>query len=829
MAKKKIEVVDTSKVIVSPLEDIMGDRFGRYSKYIIQERALPDVRDGLKPVQRRILYGMQVEGNTHDHKYRKSAKAVGIIMGNYHPHGDSSIYDAMVRLSQDWKSRIPLIDMQGNNGSIDDDPAAAMRYTEARLSPIAQMMLSDIEKDTVNFAYNFDDTEMEPTVLPARYPNVLVTGISGIASGYATNIPPHNLNEVINATIYRIQHKNSSLDELMEYIKGPDFPTGGIVQGLQGIKDALTSGKGKVIIRGKSEVVKTKTIQQIIISEIPYEVIKCNMVKKMDEIRVNKDIDGLVDVRDESDRNGLRIVIDVKKDVDTNLVLNYFYKHTDLQVAFNYNIVAIVDKRPVQLGLCAILDAFIEHRKDVVLRRSKYELDKKEKRCHILEGLIKCISVLDEIISIIRSSKDKGDAKQQIISAYNFSETQAEAIVTLRLYRLSNTDVYALQNEYAQLTSEIESLNEIISTPTILRKVIINELKEVNKTYNSERLSVIEAEIEEIKIDKLAMISNDRVMATISNDGYIKRASLRSYSANQNPGMKDGDELLGVQEVNTLDNILFFTSKGTYGYLPMYEVEESKWKDVGMHINAKMKISADEKIVNAYIIAKFQTEGYFISVSEHGLIKKSMISDFEVSRNNKTMACMTLGSNDKMLTSLVAYDDQDIVLTSKKGYSTRYSVNLIPVSSGKAKGVKAMNLVDDVLVGCDVVTQPNVNLLAICESGSMKRVKLDDIPLLGRPVKGNLIHKIVKSNPAFIKCTRLVSANDSISLYSDEKLTLVAKEISIMKKDATFSNVLKLNTSFYMMKELRMIMQIEKKEIPIEKETEQIEELHFDL
>ncbi len=831
MAKNKSKVQDTSRIIVSPLEEIMGDRFGRYSKYIIQERALPDVRDGLKPVQRRILYGMQVEGNTHEHKYRKSAKAVGIIMGNYHPHGDSSIYDAMVRLSQDWKSRIPLIDMQGNNGSIDDDPAAAMRYTEARLSPIAQMMLNDIEKDTVNFAYNFDDTEMEPTVLPARYPNLLVNGISGIASGYATNIPPHNLNEVIDATIYRIAHATCTIDDLMEFVKGPDFPTGGIVQGLQGIKDALTTGKGKVIIRGKCTVEKTKTIQQIIITEIPYEVIKSNMVKKMDEIRINKDIDGLIDVRDESDRNGLRIVIDVKKDVDTNLVLNYLYKHTDLQVAFNYNVVAIVDKRPMQLGLCDMLDAFITHRKDVVLRRSRFELNKKEKRCHILEGLIKCISVLDEIIAIIRSSKDKADAKRSIIEAYQFSDLQAEAIVTLRLYRLSNTDVYALKDEFAHLVNEIEDLNEIISNPSMLKKVVINELKQVKKIYCNARLSVIENEIEEIKIDKVAMIANDRVMATISRDGYIKRVSLRSYTASErnNPGIKEGDELIGIQEVNTLDHIIFFTDQGTYGYLPMYEVEESKWKDVGMHCSAKIKISANEKIVNAFILPTFDTDGYFVSVSRKGMIKKSYISDFSVSRNNKTMSCMNLAEEDTLLSTFIAYDHDDIVLTTRNGYATRYNVDLIPTSASKAKGVKAMNMVEDVLIGCNVVLYPQSNLLIICESGMMKRLKLEDVPILGRPVKGNLIHKKVKSNPSVLQYTRLVLANDIITFMSDEKIELTAKEVPIMKKEATFSNVVKFNASFYLLQQLETIAIREKQEV-IETETnEKVEELHFEL
>ncbi len=462
--KKQAQETHHDQILSTPLEEIMGDRFGRYSKYIIQDRALPDARDGLKPVQRRILYAMYTDGNRYDKPYRKSAKTVGLVIGNYHPHGDTSVYDAMVRMSQEWKIRTPQIDMQGNNGSIDDDPAAAMRYTEARLSKISEYLIMDIEKDTVLWAPNFDDTENEPTVLPARYPNLLVNGITGIAAGYATNIPPHNLNEVLDAAIYRIQYPDCSLSELMEYMQGPDFPTGGIVQGKQGIVDAFTTGKGKIMIRSKVEVTQTKTVQQIIVHEIPYEVVKSNMVKKIDDVRLNKKIDGILDVRDESDRNGLRVVIDIKKDADAKLILNYLYKNTDLQVSYNYNVIAIVNKRPKQLGLAAMLDAFIQHRIEVVQRRSQYDLDKKTARCHILDGLIKAISVLDEIIALIRSAKDKADSKKKIMERFAFSEAQAEAIVSMRLYRLSNTDVTLLMEEHETLLKEIEQLQNILSS-----------------------------------------------------------------------------------------------------------------------------------------------------------------------------------------------------------------------------------------------------------------------------------------------------------------------------------------------------------------------------
>ena len=462
MKKKENEEqsMHQANIIASPLEEIMGDRFGRYSKYIIQDRALPDVRDGLKPVQRRILYAMYEDGNTWDKPYRKSAKTVGLVIGNYHPHGDTSVYDAMVRMSQEWKIRTPQIDMQGNNGSIDDDPAAAMRYTEARLGKISEYLLKDIEKDTVQWAANFDDTAMEPTLLPARYPNLLVNGITGIAAGYATNIPPHNLNEVLDACVYRIQHPQCTLEELMGLVKGPDF-----IQGVSGIREAFETGKGRIIVRSKVSIEQTKTLQQIVVTEIPYEVVKSSMVKKIDDVRLNKKIDGILDVRDESDRNGLRVVIDIKKDVDAQLILNYLYKNTDLQVSYNYNVIAIENKRPVQMGLAAMLDAFIDHRRIVIERRSRFDLKKKQERCHILEGLIRAVSVLDEIIAIIRASKDKADAKANIIDRFSFSEVQAEAIVTMRLYRLSNTDVTLLNEEFKQLCNEIEELEEILANP----------------------------------------------------------------------------------------------------------------------------------------------------------------------------------------------------------------------------------------------------------------------------------------------------------------------------------------------------------------------------
>ncbi len=827
--KKPEFTLQHQQIIETPLEEIMGDRFGAYSKYIIQDRALPDARDGLKPVQRRILYAMYVDGNRYDKGYRKSAKTVGLVIGNYHPHGDTSVYDAMVRMSQEWKIRNPQIDMQGNNGSIDDDPAAAMRYTEARLSKIAEYLLMDIDKDTVSWSLNFDDTDYEPTVLPARYPNLLVNGITGIAAGYATNIPPHNLGEVIDAVIYRIKFPNSTLEELMEYIQGPDFPTGGIVQGRQGIIDAFTTGKGKIMVRSKVEVNQTKTVQQLIVKEIPYEVVKSNMVKRIDDVRLNKKIDGILDVRDESDRNGLRVVIDIKKDADAQLILNYLYKNTDLQVSYNYNVIAIVNKRPMQMGLTQMLDAFIDHRENVVRRRSEFELQRKQKRCHILDGLIQAISVLDEVIALIRSAKDKADSKVKLIDRFAFSEEQAEAIVTMRLYRLSNTDVTLLKEEHEQLEAEIAQLQNILSNDKLLKRVIIQECNEVKKEFATQRLTKIEAEIEEIVIDKVSMVASEQVMFTISQDGYAKKVSMRSYQASNDAmtGLKEGDRLVAAGEVNTLDHILFFTSMGTYGYLPVYEADEGKWKDIGTHLNNVMKISGDEKITNAYVVEKFATQAYIITVSANGMIKKSTLGDYEVTRNNKTMTNMKLSEGDHTIASLLAYDGDEVLLCTRNGFMSRYPISLLPTTAPKSKGVKAMNLVQDAIVDAAVYHGDASQLLVISDQGAMKRIKLADIDVTGRPVKGNMICKKVKSKPYQIRYIKVGEMNTEFVLATDEYRNIAMKDITLMSKEATFSQPWGVLTDYYLilpLETVRMIPLIPQEDKPVE-----FEEMNLDL
>ena len=827
--KKTESIVQHRQIIETPLEEIMGDRFGSYSKYIIQDRALPDARDGLKPVQRRILYAMYTDGNRFDKGYRKSAKTVGLVIGNYHPHGDTSVYDAMVRMSQDWKIRSPQIDMQGNNGSIDDDPAAAMRYTEARLSKISEYLLMDIEKDTVSWSLNFDDTDYEPTVLPARYPNLLVNGITGIAAGYATNIPPHNLGEVIDAVIYRIQFPDSSVEELMEYVQGPDFPTGGIVQGKQGIIDAFTTGRGKIMVRSKTEIVQAKTCQQIIITEIPYEVVKSNMVKKIDDVRLNKKIDGIMDVRDESDRNGLRVVVDIKKDADAKLILNYLFKNTDLQVSYNYNVIAIVNKRPMQMGLAQMLDAFIAHREEVVVRRCQFDLKKKQQRCHILDGLIQAISVLDEVIALIRSSKDKADSKNRLMERFSFTEAQAEAIVTMRLYRLSNTDVTQLKEEHDTLEREIQELKEILANDKLLKRLIIKECKEVKKEFPTQRLTRIEAEIEEIVIDKVSMIASEQVMFTLSKDGYAKRVSLRSYNAANDAatGVKEGDRLIGSCEVNTLDHILFFTNRGTYGYLNVYEAEEAKWKDIGSHINNAIRISGEEKLTDAYVLKSFATHAYIITVTKNGMIKKTAVHEYEVSRNNKTMVNMKLADQDEAIASLLAYEGDEILLCSKNGYMTRYPISLIPMTAPKSKGVKAMNLVEDQICSACIYHNDTAQLLVVSDQGAMKRLKMSDIDLTGRPVKGNMICKRVKSKPYQIAYIRLYDLQQEIVINAQDNAHLTMKDISLMNKESTFSQPLGVLQDFYIE---QGILYIEQVAMPVETEkTVDFEEINLDL
>ncbi|MDP4156036.1 MAG: DNA topoisomerase IV subunit A, partial [Bacillota bacterium] len=635
-----------------PLEDVIGDRFGRYSKYIIQERALPDARDGLKPVQRRILFAMHVDGNTHEKGFRKSAKTVGNVIGNYHPHGDSSVYEAMVRMSQDWKVRNVLVEMHGNNGSMDGDPPAAMRYTEARLSSIAAELLRDIDKETVDFIPNFDDTAMEPTVFPAMFPNLLVNGSTGISAGYATDIPPHHLGEVIDGVIMKMEKSDITVDELMTVIKGPDFPTGGIIQGIDGIKKAYETGKGKIIIRSKAEIEELRgNKQQIVVTEIPYEVNKANLVKKIDELRIDRKVEGISEVRDETDRTGLRIVIELKKDADAEGVLNYLYKNTDLQVPYSFNMVAIYNKRPKTMGIREMLDAYIGHQKEVVTRRTEFDLRKAKERQHIVEGLMKALSILDEVIATIRASKDKRDAKDNLIEQYDFTEAQAEAIVSLQLYRLTNTDITALRNEAEELEKKIEEWTSILNSEKKLLSVIKKELKEVKKRFADDRRSKIEAEIEELKINLEVMVPSEDVIVTVTKEGYVKRTSQRSFAASngQDFGMKDSDRLISQLDLNTKDVVLLFTNKGNYLYCPVHELPDIRWKDIGQHVTNLIPIDRDEDIIQVLGIKDFEMDAYLVFVTRNGMVKKTELKHYKAQRYSKPLVGINLKDDDQVI------------------------------------------------------------------------------------------------------------------------------------------------------------------------------------
>ncbi|WP_046176135.1 DNA topoisomerase IV subunit A [Domibacillus indicus] len=774
-----------------PLEDVIGDRFGRYSKYIIQERALPDARDGLKPVQRRILFSMHTEGNTHQKPFRKAAKTVGNVIGNYHPHGDSSVYDAMVRLSQSWKMRTPLIEMHGNNGSVDGDPPAAMRYTETRLSAIAGELLTDIEKRTVDFIPNFDETTNEPVVLPARFPNLLVNGSTGISAGYATEIPPHRLDEVIDAVIMRMEKPSCTVEDLMKVLPGPDFPTGGIIQGVDGIEKAYKTGKGKVIIRGKTEIEDLRGgRQRIVITEIPYEINKASLVRKIDDLRIDRKLDSIAEVRDETDRTGLRIVIDLKKEADTELILNYLFKATDLQVSYNFNMVAIYNKRPILMGLHRLLDAYIEHRKEVVTNRSVYDLEKAKARHHIVEGLMKALSILDEVIACIRSSKDKQDAKNRLIKQFDFTEAQAEAIVTLQLYRLTNTDITALQKEAAELEKTIQQLEAILGSVKKLEAVIKRELKEMKKTYTTERQTVIEAEIQEIKIDQKAMIPSEDVMVSVTREGYIKRTGLRSYSASGGlPAMKETDGLLFKQEMNTTDVLLVFTNKGSYLYLPVHELPDIRWKDAGQHASGMVSGFKEESIVGAFSVRDFSAQQFILLATKSGMIKRTELAQLNVQRYSRTLTAMNVKGEDEVCAAALTDGSSDILMISHLGYGLRFAEEEVPVVGPRAAGVKGISLKENDYTVAAIAAKnaEEAQFLAVTSRGSAKRGGFDQFERTSRAKRGVVLVRELKTNPHRIVGAAYLDENRDYYVRM-KKGEDVKVNINTLKKVDRYSN-----------------------------------------
>ncbi len=737
------------------LEQIMGDRFGRYSKSIIQERALPDIRDGLKPVQRRILFAMNKDGNTYDKGFRKSAKSVGNVMGNFHPHGDSSIYEALVRLSQDWKLREPLIEMHGNNGSMDGDPPAAMRYTEARLSKIAGLMLQDIDKDTVEMTLNFDDTEKEPTVLPARIPNLLVNGATGISAGYATEIPTHNLSEVLDALIYLIKHPTASLDKLMEFIPGPDFPTGGIIQGIDGIRKAYQTGRGRVVVRAKTEIETLRGgRQQINVTEIPYEVNKAQLVKRINDLRLAKKVEGIAEARDETDRSGLRIAIELKRGANANGILNYLLKNTDLQINYNFNMVAIDDQRPMRVGLKRILTSYLEFQREIIRRRTQYNLTKAQHRLHIVEGLIKALSILDKVIKTIRASKNRKDAKENLVKEYDFTAEQAEAIVTLQLYRLTNTDVTELKDEQAQLNSQINEYQLILTDEKELDKVLAKEIRAIKKQFGNPRRTKIEDQVEKLEIDTKVTVANEDVVVLVSHAGYIKRSSIRSFKASEvdENGLREDDYPLLVQQTNTLSHLFMFTNLGHIIYRPVHEIADARWKDTGEHISQTIGLADNEEIIKAMIFDKIEQPGTIIMGTSDGQVKQTLFTDYKPGSRYKSHASAAIKLRPHARVVSVDYyepsnESQSILTISRQGYAVRYDVADVPVTGIRTAGVRAINLKDDDQVADQVLVTEGQSIAVITQRGAFKEMPVDEIEIGARARRGELVLRRLKSNP----------------------------------------------------------------------------------
>ncbi len=731
-------------------EDIMGDRFGRYSKYIIQDRALPDVRDGLKPVQRRILFAMHKLGLTSNKPFKKSARIVGDVIGKYHPHGDTAVYDAMVRMSQNFKILLPLVDMHGNNGSIDGDPPAAMRYTEARMSVYSELMLEDLGKRTVGFVPNFDDEELEPIVLPSKFPNILVNGASGISAGYATEIPPHNPCEVIDATIYRINNPNCTVDELMQFVQGPDFPTGAIVQGLDGLKSAYETGRGKVIVKSRYEIDREKVEPRIIITEIPFDVNKALLLRKMSEVIQLKAIDGVKMIRDESSRQGQRIVIDLRRDANPENILNFLLKQTDLQTTYNFNMVAISQGRPMQMGLADILDAYITHQKEVIINRCNFELEKSQKRLEVVQGLISMVSILDAVIATIRNSKNKSDAKENIISKYGFTDLQAEAIVTLQLYRLTNTDIFALRTEQKELEQAIKQLNHILSSQTALQKTIIAELTRVKEAINLPRKTTIEHEVEEVEVKTEEFIAKEEVMLIITHDGYLKRLSKKAFLASVEPTkLKDGDVITDIYGATTTDTLIQFTDRGNYIFLPIHKIPECKHKDLGYHVSTLIGMEPNERIIFSFPVDDFNKERYVLLATKSGLIKRIQLASLFVTRYSKALKATKLKDDDLVVSAdVVTGSNYEVVIATKDGYMNRYDASEVSIIEPASFGVKSIELKgrpNDYVVGAKYVSEKDI-VIVLTNRGNIKRFRPDEINKGKKNNVGKMYLKAVKSN-----------------------------------------------------------------------------------
>ena len=769
-------MIDQDRILKIDIKQEMQSAYIDYSMSVIVARALPDVRDGFKPVHRRVLFGMDKLGNTSDKPYKKSARIVGDVLGKYHPHGDSSVYLALVRMAQPWSLRYPLVDGQGNFGSVDGDSPAAMRYTEARLSRIAEEMLRDIEKDTVDFTPNFDNTLEEPTVLPTRIPNLLVNGASGIAVGMATNMPPHNLSECIDASVALIDDRELTVEDLMQYIKAPDFPTGGIIYGFAGVKDAFETGRGRIVIRAKAEIEVDSTTgrETIVVSEIPYAVNKSELIKKIADLVEEKRLEGISNINDESDRAGMRIVIEVKRDANASVILNKLFKMTDLQSSFSVNNIALVNGRPQTLNLKQLLEAFVDHRHEVVIRRTRFDLAKAEERAHILEGLIIASDHIDEVVKLIRSSRTREEAKTRLMERFSLSEKQAQAIVDMRLGQLTGLDQDKLRNEYAEVEKMIAYYKEILADESVCMKVVKDELLEIKEKYGDERKTEIIYSSEEFNAEDF--YADDEMIITISHMGYIKRTPLSEFRAQNRGGVgakgsntREEDFIEYIYPASMHNYMLFFTQKGKCYWLKVYEIPEGAKNSKGRAIQNMLNIESDDK-VNAFIrVKKLQDPEYNMShnllfCTRKGVIKKTKLEAYSRPRQNGVNA-ITIREDDQVIQVRLTTGDSQIIIANKNGRAIRFHESAVREMGRNATGVKGMTLDDngDEVVGMICVNDPEKEtIMVVSEQGYGKRSLIEDYRITNRGGKGVKTLNITDKTGCLVAIKCVTDENDLV-------------------------------------------------------------------
>ncbi|MCT4618138.1 MAG: DNA gyrase subunit A [Marinisporobacter sp.] len=809
---------ENKKIIQVDIEEKMKNSYIDYAMSVIVGRALPDVRDGLKPVHRRILYAMNELGLTPEKPHRKSARIVGDVLGKYHPHGDSSVYDAMVRMAQDFSTRYLLVNGHGNFGSIDGDSAAAMRYTEAKLTKLSVEMLRDIGKETVDFSPNFDETLKEPTVLPSRFPNLLVNGSNGIAVGMATSIPPHNLGEVIDATVKLIDDGEATIEDLIKIVKGPDFPTGATIMGKEAIKEAYRTGQGRVVVRAKAEIEQTaKGRNQIIVTEIPYQVNKARLIEKIADLVRDKKIEGISDLRDESDRKGMRIVIELKRDANPNVVLNKLYKHTQLQDTFSIIMIALVNGQPKILNLYDMIYYYLEHQKDVVTRRTKYDLRKAEDRAHILEGLKIALDHIDEVIKLIRGSKNVAEAKQGLIETFSLSERQAQAILDMRLQKLTGLERDKIEQEYEELIKLINHYKEVLANERLLLSIIKEEILEVKESYNDDRRTAIEAAADEIDIEDL--IDEEEIAITLTHLGYIKRLPADTYKSQKRGGKgiaglttRDSDFVEHLFITSTHNYILFFTNRGRVYRLKAYEIPEARRQAKGTAIVNLLQLLPNEKVTAVIPVKEFEPSNYLVAATQKGIIKKTDLSQFDTSRKSGLIA-INLREDDELISVKLTDGDKEVIIVTKEGKSIRFKETDVRDMGRAAMGVKAINLDDgDDVVAMELVEE-DADLLVVSEFGFGKRTSLENYNLQSRGGKG-LITYSTKEKTGKLVGAKVVKDHDEVMLININGviIRLEVKGISRMGRNTQGVTLMRVDHDSNIVSIAKVVQDVEEEE-----------------